>query len=331
MGPGHHKDNETVGRMAWSPNGLDWRLSPVGAYSKETTYTDGSSEYFCRRERPKLLLDETGRPTHLFTGVLATNVTCDAGGGYVDPITCPGHNDNGNCGCQYSWTHAQPLGGGGIGGGTCTSDSDCWGGGACADGTCVCDEWWAGENCQTLALLPGKPPAKQAYRRWNDRISSWGGSPIKSRDGSYHLYASEFDAGCGLSSWMPNSMAVHAISRTPDGPYERQEVVLGEFYHNPVTVELPNGLFLMMVIGQNANSTNISHDSQFHIEVAVAPTPFGPWHFEEIPSLRDTSDGVPFPNAMPSNMHPYVFPNGTVLLLLRRASPLPSVPLTVLA
>merc|ERR1712110_1357660 len=89
---------------------------------------------------------------------------------------------------------------------------------------------------------------------------------------------------------------------------------------------MPYGQFLMMVIGQNASVTPINHGSQFHIEAAVAPTLDGPWHFEEILSLRNTSAGVPFPNDAPSNMHPYVFPNGTVLLLLRRAKPLPPMP-----
>jgi len=220
---------------------------------------------------------------------------------------------------------SQPLGGGGTGGGACSSDQDCWGGGSCTQGSCSCDEWWSGEHCQKLALLPAMPPAKQAYRGWDSKVSSWGGSPLKTGDASYHLYLSEFKDNCGLSSWMPNSVVVHATSNTPDGPYERQEEIIGEFHHNPVAVKMPNGEFLMMTIGQNASSTSITHDSQFHIEAAVAPTLEGPWNFEEILSLRNTSEGVPFPNERPSNMHPYVFPNGTVLLLLRRAQPLPSV------
>lgn len=321
-----HGNNATVGRMAWSENGLDWTLSPTGAYTLQSEYSDGTSEYFCRRERPKLLLDESGHPTHLFTGVLTTKDTCDAYGGYVDPLACPGHSDDGNCGCQFSWTHAQPLGGGGAGGGSCATSADCWGGGSCADGLCVCDAWWMGDNCQLLALRPAAPPSMQAYRRWNNKISSWGGSPLKTGNSSYHMYLSEFADGCGLSSWLQKSTVVHATATNPEGPYERQEVVIGQFHHNPVVVEMPNGKFLMMVIGQDANVTPITHASQFHIEAAVAPSLQGPWHFEEILSLRNTSDGAPFPNNAPSNMHPYVFPNGTVLLLLRRASPLPPAP-----
>jgi len=321
-----HGNNATVGRMAWSEYGLDWTLSPVGAYTLQTEYSDGSSEYFCRRERPKLLLDESGHPTHLFTGILATKETCDAFGGYVDPVTCPGHSDDGSCGCQFSWTHAQPLGSGGAGGGSCVGAADCWGGGSCVDGSCVCDSWWNGDNCQVLALQPGAPPARQAYRRWSDRTSSWGGSPLKTGNSSYHLYLSEFDDGCGLNSWLPKSTVVHATASSPEGPYERQEVVVDEFHHNPVVVEMPDSRFLMMVIGQNASVTPINHASQFHIAAAVAPTLAGPWQLEEIPSLRNTSSGVPFPNGSPSNMHPYVFPNGTVLLLLRRAKPLPPPP-----
>merc|ERR1711953_477406 len=124
-------------------------------------------------------------------------------------------------------------------------------------------------------------------------------------------------------------MVVHAISDSPGGPYKRQEVVIDEFHHNPVVVQMPTGEFLMMAIGQNASTTLINHGSQFHIEAAVAPSLAGPWNFEELLSLRNTSDGVPFPNDKPSNMHPYVFPNGSVLLLLRRAKPLPSEASTI--
>lgn len=317
-----HGNNDTVGRMAWSENGLDWTLSPIGAYTLFTNYSDGSSEYFCRRERPKLLLDDAGNPTHLFTGVLATKETCDAGGGYDDPKSCPGHNDDGSCGCQFSWTFSQPLGAGHGGGGPCVDEAGCWGGGACVDSVCICDDWWTGENCQQLALKPAAPPKQQAYRRWGEKVSSWGGSPLKADNSSFHLFLSEFDDNCGLSSWMPKSTVVHATSRSPDGPYERQDVVIGEFHHNPVVVKMPGSGYLMMVIGQESTEVPITHDSQFHIEAAVAPSLDGPWAFEEIISLRNTSTGLPFANKDPSNMHPYIFANGTVLLLLRRAKPL---------
>merc|ERR1711920_175499 len=181
---------------------------------------------------------------------------------------------------------------------------------------------WTGDHCQRLALKPAAPRTRQAYRRWNDKVSSWGGSPLKTGNSSFHLFLSEFDDHCGLSSWMPKSVVVHATSSCADGPYERQSVAIGEFHHNPVVVEMPAGGFLMMVIGQKSTDTPITHDSQFHIEAAVAPTLAGPWNFEEILSLRNTSVGVPFHNGAPSNMHPYVFPNGSVLLLLRRAKPL---------
>lgn len=178
-------------------------------------------------------------------------------------------------------------------------------------GKCQCDDWWTGPACQQLALRPGSPPAQQAYRRWDTQTSSWGGQPIRSeQDGAYHLFASEFADGCGLSSWMPKSTIVHATSATPAGPYEPRETVLGMFHSNPSVVAMPSGGYLMMVIGQNGES-NTTHSSQFHINAAVAPTLAGPWELTELESLRQGSTA-------PSNMHPFVFANGTVLLILRR-------------
>ena len=68
----------TDGQTAWStdPNLLEWHWQPEPVYSSTIEYADGSPpEVFPRRERPALLLDASGFPTHLFNGVKPPNAS----------------------------------------------------------------------------------------------------------------------------------------------------------------------------------------------------------------------------------------------------------------
>lgn len=53
-------------------------------------------------------------------------------------------------------------------------------------------------------------------------------------DKQFHMFVSEFAGSCGLNSWSQASQIVHAVAATPAGPFERREVLLGNFSHNPV-------------------------------------------------------------------------------------------------
>ena len=56
------------GGHAFSKDGLHWS-SISRAYNTSVLLTDGSRIEMLRRERPKLIFDKSGKPTHLFNGV----------------------------------------------------------------------------------------------------------------------------------------------------------------------------------------------------------------------------------------------------------------------
>jgi hypothetical protein len=74
-----------AGRHAFSVDGWNWTFSDLPAYNSTVHFTNGQVITFSRRERPHLLLNDQGEPTHLFTGVQQYN-----------------YND-------YTWTHVQPI------------------------------------------------------------------------------------------------------------------------------------------------------------------------------------------------------------------------------
>eukprot|EP01062_Namystynia_karyoxenos_P040429 TRINITY_DN29489_c4_g1_i1.p1 TRINITY_DN29489_c4_g1~~TRINITY_DN29489_c4_g1_i1.p1 ORF type:complete len:443 (+),score=86.05 TRINITY_DN29489_c4_g1_i1:89-1330(+) len=88
------------GRHAASTDGVNWRYADVNAYNGSTWVTapGGGSAVrevlFGRRERPHLIIDHTGRPTHLINGVQedAAQTNCSR---YAQ--------------CDRSYTFVQPL------------------------------------------------------------------------------------------------------------------------------------------------------------------------------------------------------------------------------
>ena len=82
-----------TGGMAFSTDLIHWTAGPGPAYTSAMEYTDGSVRPFARRERPALLLDEKGFPTHLYNGIQgpAGNYSC--------------HSDN-DRGC-HTWSSVQ--------------------------------------------------------------------------------------------------------------------------------------------------------------------------------------------------------------------------------
>jgi hypothetical protein len=77
-----------------------------------------------------------------------------------------------------------------------------------AGGRCVCDRAWEGEQCELLALLP-VPSGSDYDTRASTGLSTWGASIVQlPRDPTWHMYASEFLEGCGVTSWQTNSQCV---------------------------------------------------------------------------------------------------------------------------
>ena len=106
----------------------------------------------------------------------------------------------------------------------CATDSHCELNGRCtANGTCICHPGWRGRHCQTLALAPAKP--NNGYRRAN--FSSWGGSVAKDVvRNRWVMFVAEIAMHCGLNSWFLLSQIIRASSVDPEGPYEREKVIV---------------------------------------------------------------------------------------------------------
>ena len=88
-----------VGGHAFSEDGKDWNISPVIAYTPTQKWEDGSETTFRARERPHLIFDSDGNPTHFINGV---GDPCPGGGG--GNTGCPNH------GGDHTFTLVVPLG-----------------------------------------------------------------------------------------------------------------------------------------------------------------------------------------------------------------------------
>lgn len=73
---------------ARSVDGVSWTLSPVNAFCRNVTLTNGTVAQFARRERPKLIFDSTGAPTHLISGAAWGGATAngDATFTFIQPL-----------------------------------------------------------------------------------------------------------------------------------------------------------------------------------------------------------------------------------------------------
>ena len=145
-------------------------------------------------------------------------------------------------------------------------------------------------------------------------VTSWGGLPTKV-NGTWHLHVAEMVNGCGLSTWTTNSRIVHAVSDSLFGVYQRKDVALNAFAHNPqlaVDHSGANPKYLLFHIG----SGNLPYDKQKHCGTVtppappanttsnvlhVADSPYGPWTaVNDLPGINNPS--------------PFVFPNGSIML-----------------
>jgi len=68
---------------------------------------------------------------------------------------------------------------------------------------CRCDAAWTGAECELLALQP-TPPAADFDERATLGLSTWGASvveiPFAGGNESWHMWASVFLDGCGVTS-----------------------------------------------------------------------------------------------------------------------------------
>lgn len=79
--PGH--DGAVVSGHYFSVDGWTWATSPTSPYGNVIDLADGTQQLLTTRERPKLLFNAAGEPTHLSNGV------CPSPGNFNTPFSCP--------------------------------------------------------------------------------------------------------------------------------------------------------------------------------------------------------------------------------------------------
>ena len=92
-----------AGGHAFSPDGRNWSKWERCFDTGVTMMTSGKKLWMLRRERPKLLMDTDGKPTHLFSGAIAPcnyhNGDCSPhgtarSGTIVVPLNVPANRDH---------------------------------------------------------------------------------------------------------------------------------------------------------------------------------------------------------------------------------------------
>ncbi|KAL4927797.1 uncharacterized protein BDV17DRAFT_299061 [Aspergillus undulatus] len=178
---------------------------------------------------------------------------------------------------------------------TCTADEDCSLNGLCRAGRCQCDPGWYGTDCGHLDLRPALK--NNGYNHSTDGVdpshldiygnSSWGGTIVQDPQNPtlFHLIASQFADGCGLSGWRPFSFIFRAESQTgPQGPYYYADSISKPFRHNPQVIWSPaDEKYLFYTIGADDNEvrdkcSSISYTQwPNNISVSAATDIRGPW------------------------------------------------------
>ena len=61
---------------------------------------------------------------------------------------------------------------------------------------------------------------------------------------------------CSLQHWTTNSRIDHVVSDNVTGPYTWHDVAVNTWAHNPAALDLGNGKFALVHIGNGAGSPN---------------------------------------------------------------------------
>lgn len=168
----------------------------------------------------------------------------------------------------------------------------------------------------------------------------WGSSVIKGEDGKYHMYASRWPKYLKFHpGWMIASEIVHAVSNTPEGPYQFSDVALGargaQYWdgrscHNPKIVKYKDEYILYYmgsthpfeeVTEENADELTLSSKWCIagrwgkRIGVATSKSPNGPWQRLDAPALDVKPNS--FYSFLTSNPSPLIREDGSVVLLFK--------------
>ncbi|MCS7464341.1 glycoside hydrolase family protein [Paenibacillus doosanensis] len=166
----------------------------------------------------------------------------------------------------------------------------------------------------------------------------WCGSVIKGEDGRFHMFASRWPQTLPMHpGWIMASEIVRAVSDTPEGPYEFQEVVLpargaqywdGRSTHNPHITKCGD-TYLLYYMGSThplpepAPGETVGLDdprcivgrANKRVGLATSKSVFGPWKRSDNPILPTRPDK--FDSFLTSNPAPCVHEDGSVLLVYK--------------
>jgi hypothetical protein len=184
------------------------------------------------------------------------------------------------------------------------------------------------------AILPAV--VHGGFRR--DDAWIWCGSVIRGEDERYHMFASMWEKTVPFTYWVTNSMIVHAVADTPEGPFHYKEDVLtprgsrfwdGMMTHNP-TIHRFQDRYLLFYTGTTyegerpgpgldvPEKVKRQAGANQRIGMAVAPSPDGPWQRPYAPCL-DVRPGH-WDAQMTTNPAPCIHDTGDTLLLYKSKS-----------
>lgn len=164
-----------------------------------------------------------------------------------------------------------------------------------------------------------------------DNYYTWGASPVKGKDGKYHLYYARWEKKYGFLAWVTHSEIAHAVADAPEGPYTFSDVALptrGEEYwdglttHNP-TIHIFNDKYYLYYMGTTGQGPylkeklNMTHRNNQRIGVAVADSPYGPWSRYGSPLINVSADSLAHDALMVSNPSVLQKPDGSFLMVYK--------------
>lgn len=158
-------------------------------------------------------------------------------------------------------------------------------------------------------------------------------------DGQYHMYSALMARNCSLAAWLTNSRVLHSTSKALDEPFVPQGVVLGPnpnasawdslTQHNPAITRAPDGTWLLYYMGNNDPNATTRNCSSLQalpgpaktqrVGLATSKSPSGPFVRRERPILEPGKAGS-WDDLFTTNPSPFVFPNGSVLLIFKGRS-----------
>eukprot|EP01084_Bolivina_argentea_P142153 249732_1 len=224
---------------------------------------------------------------------------------------------------------------------SCSTDEDCYLRGSCENTKCVCDKWAKGDNCEYLNLAPAEKSHRGYYNTTNG-YNTWGGHPIKVNN-TYHLFVSQMVNNCTVASFYGASEIIRAESSNHLGPYTMKQVIFAPFGHNPQITQAVDGTYLLYYIGlphkkpKNCTAMHMSTDNELFnkykyinhynqyndydnnkteeeaagpIRLGWSKSIYGPWNTKTIVDSAQWTGST--------NPSPFIFDNGTVLLVVSR-------------